>query len=490
MNSHPSRTITLLGFTALIACVLAVLWPCAMHGFPRGADADFHATAWSDVAQQWHEGTIWPRWGAKFAFGFGEPVYIFYPPFSIVLGALCVKLLGGGTAPFVFCFVTLLLAGWNMRSCARDYTDEVGAWIAACAYAANPYFMICIWIRNSFAELLAAALFPLVMKYSLKLETRRDFAKLALAYAAIWLTNFPAAVITSYAIVVLLIVRSIDEHRWIRLIRGVAAMSLGIGVAAWTILPAWYEQRWVKITWAYSGYNLYWKHWLWGGGADKDDVEFTRWMTVAAASLIAIALTAVFARFFLRDRPKDSQLAIFALFVVSALMMFSASRIVWAIAPLLSKVQFPWRWMFVVAFTTAMLIGFLAERLPWTIAVAVVLIVSSVWVARYLYEQADWDDLWTKDYVLNQHYLVEEYLPIGADSRMLQWAAEKATRGTLNYPAWQVNFDDPRLDNKTHLLVSSPENKPLRFTRTWDRTLGGAISIIGFCVCGFLLRKK
>jgi len=464
-----------------------------LSGFIHGADADFHATAWSDVAQQWDEGTIWPRWGAKFAFGYGEPVYIFYPPLSIALGALCLKVFGGGTAPIAFCYLTLLLAGWNMRSFARDFTDEAGAWIAGCAYAANPYFILCVWIRNSFAELLAAAIFPLVVKYTLKLKTRRDFARLALAYAAIWFTNFPAAVIATYALVVLLVVQSIAERRWKRLIRGATAMALGVGVAAWTILPAWYEQRWVKIDWVYSGYNLYWKHWLWGGGADKDDVDFTHWMTMVAVSLIALGLAAALARLVQRDRVQDSHLAILALWLISAMMMFSVSRFVWAVASLLGNVQFPWRWMFVVALTSVTLVAFLTERLPWKIAVAIVIVAGGAWVGNYLYEQADWEDVWTNDYVASQRFLVEEYLPIGADGRVLGLAAAQGKRGTLDYPAWEVKSDNPMLESKTHLLVvpnSTNDAINLRFARTWDRTLGGAISILGLCVCGFLFRKK
>ena len=523
-GSENSRN-TLLGLAVLLACVAAVLLPCAVHGFPHGADADFHATAWTDVAQQWHEGTIWPRWGAKFANGFGEPIYIFYPPLSIAVGAVCTKLFGGGTAPIACCFLVLLLAGWNMRCCVREFRGEVESWIAACAYAANPYFLLCVWLRSSFAELLAAAIFPLVVKYALRLNDRRDVAKLALAYAAVWFTNFPAAVIVSYALAVLLIAQCIDDRQWSRLARGAVAMLLGGAVASWTLLPAWYEQRWVQIAAASSEYNLYWKHWLGGGGADADDLDFTHWLTVVAVALIAVALLAVVARLLRRQAITSVELSIAALTVFAAAMMFRISHFAWAYAPLLSKVQFPWRWMFVVAFAAAMLVALSLPGTRWKFAAAVLLLAGGAWIGNYVYEQADWEDVWTNRYPADQVVVVDEYLPLGADGdalsnlsgrhvglidangdvRVQSWKGErielkaigpgKLQVGLADYPAWQVRVNGHDLQARssfgTHSievsLASGESRIAITFTRTWDRALGGALSIVGFLVSGILL---
>src|SRR5205807_3541460 len=76
-------------------------------------------------------------------------------------------------------------------------------------YASNPYALLVVYMRSDFSEQLACALMPLVVLTGLQLcglvENRRRsvsraMAFFALAFAAVWLSNAPAAVITSYSV--------------------------------------------------------------------------------------------------------------------------------------------------------------------------------------------------------------------------------------------------------------------------------------------------
>ncbi len=79
------------------------------------------------------------------------------------------------------------------------------------------------------------------------MRTRSSIAPLGLSVAALWLTNSPAAVMGSYLLAVLALGMWIAEGRPWPALRAAGGMALGLGLAAFYIVPAAFEQRWVQI---------------------------------------------------------------------------------------------------------------------------------------------------------------------------------------------------------------------------------------------------
>ncbi len=121
-----------------------------------------------DVARQWQMGVVFPRWAALANYGYGEPRFIFYPPISWCLGAALGLLLPWKMVPGAFIFFSLVLAGLSMHRLARGRMSPEAALAAAVIYAVNPYFLVIAYLRSDFAELLAAAIFPLAVHYLLE----------------------------------------------------------------------------------------------------------------------------------------------------------------------------------------------------------------------------------------------------------------------------------------------------------------------------------
>jgi len=68
-----------------------------------------------------------------------------------------------GMVPGAFCWIVLTLAGAAMYRLAREWLPAPDAFFAAVFYALNPYHLLIVYWRSAYAELLAAALLPLLL---------------------------------------------------------------------------------------------------------------------------------------------------------------------------------------------------------------------------------------------------------------------------------------------------------------------------------------
>ena len=216
-----------------------------MRGNSCGHDFDFHLLSWMEVARAWHSGLAYPHWVQDANFGAGEPRLMFYPPASWLLGR------PAGNHHRLACRPGAVRAA-GAAGRRRQYVPAGAgmgaarpATFAACLYIANPYAMFVVYERSALGELLAGAWFPLMVLFALR--TRSSIAPLGLSVAALWLTNSPAAVMGSYLLAVLALGMWIVEGRPWPALRAVGGIALGLGLAAFYIVPAAFEQRWVQI---------------------------------------------------------------------------------------------------------------------------------------------------------------------------------------------------------------------------------------------------
>jgi hypothetical protein len=404
----------------------AVVTPMLFLGNASGHDISFHLASWLDVAGRWREGVAFPRWAQWANWGFGEPRFIFYPPASWMFGAALGSALPWRMVPGTYIWLVLLLSGFAMWRLARESLPDSRAIAAALIFVVNPYQLVVVYYRSDFAELLASSLFPFLVLGVLRVvrgDSRQNWTSVplpALAFATIWLSNAPAAVIATYSVVLLLIAGCLERRELRPLIPGAAAMVIGFGLAAFYIFPAAYEQRWVQISQATVG-NLHLdQNFLYTRSFDPEFALFN-WK-VSSIALGTILLTGIAAVFSARRRREYSTLwwMMVTLAAGSTLMMFPASHWLWRHLPKLQFLQFPWRWLVPLgvpyAFFLTSAIGQARWRWIWCTALALVIAATATAIVR----DAWWD---SEDIPVLQAAIrtghgyegTDEYTPLGCD---------------------------------------------------------------------------
>jgi hypothetical protein len=540
VESDPLREWVLPLGISLLLSVLVVL-PFFRLGTASGHDFEFHAASWLDAAFQWKEGILFPRWMAWANHGFGEPRFIFYPPLSWMLGAALTLVVPDVAAPVLFIVLVQTLAGLSAYFLLRKLAAPRAALLGAACYVINPNALLLTYVRSDFAEQLACALFPLLFLAALHLSEFLDdspprlsyIALFAIPFAAVWLSNAPAGVIASYSMALLFAWAAFYQRSWRVLFRGVAGLALGFGLAAFYILPAAYEQRWVNIGQALSSGLVPSQNFLFTA---IDDVEHTwfNWIaSICALSLILLlGLAALACRRFAASgnsltRNRKTFLALLAVGSAAALLTLRLTLPLWNYLPKLRFAQFPWRWMSVIAVVSCCFLApAMEKRRGWLWFV--VLFVLTLPLASFLVENTWWDEdemPIQRDAIASGHGFegTDEYDALGDDHLDLplnaplakvlpadpagssipqvqlqfrRWTAERkeirvdapsAARVALrllNYPAWRVEVNGKtvspgRMDDVNQMVVPVEAGRStihVRLVRTADRTLGAAIS--------------
>jgi hypothetical protein len=515
---------------------LAILAPFLWLGTASGHDIQFHISSWLDAAGQWKEGILFPRWTEWANYGFGEPRFIFYPPLSWMLGAALGSVLPWTWIPAIFVLLVQTFAGISAFSLIRRFVSSYSAvLLGAVAYTANPYALLVIYTRSDYAELLATSFYPLLLLVALRLcgflddgPPRKSLVQFALLFAAVWLSNAPAGVLASYSLALLFFWVAVTQCTFGPAWRGGGGLALGLGLASFYLVPAAYEQRWVNIAGALAEGLTPADNFLFARTTDVEHDAFNRIASYVAVLMMAVVLAAagLWWRQEHANRGKqtlrDALRAILVLAAAASVMTIRVTSLLWNYLPKLRFVQFPWRWMAVLAVVFALFAATTTVRrmrVPSWIALALMLALTGTFLVRHTW----WD---TEDVNSVKEGVdsgagfegTDEYDPLGDDHsdipksqppakligedkfelRVTRWTAEdrvviaKSRQPAivrlrlLQYPAWSVTVNGKsakteRTASYDAILVPIPSGESrieARFTQTKDRTVGGTISVL------------
>jgi len=434
------------GILLIPLAALIALSPRFLLGVSCGHDFGFHLISWLETQRSWSQGVLYPHWAQSPNWGAGEPRFVFYPPLTWMLGALLGSAIPWPWVAAGITFLFLSAIGLSTRTLARLFLPAPSATLAGVLATATPYALFTAYERTAFGELAAAAGIPLLLLFAWRrkpLSLAPSFLSnafdgstipLALILAVIWLTNAPAGVMASYLLAFAALTATLLQREWWPVLRAAVAAPIGIGLAAFFLVPAAWEERWIDIRQAVSVGMQVSDSWLFGHHTTLDLALHDQVLHLAS-TIVVITVVLALAAFLIASlrgklpvssRPLWTPLAL--LIPILFLFQFPVSALIWRL-PELQFLQFPWRWLMVLDLPLAI---FLAAATPlgsrrariWSFLCWTAVLLISAGVANRVFFQPCDDE----DAISNQLSIfhaetgvdgTDEYAAIGSDNSLI-----------------------------------------------------------------------
>jgi hypothetical protein len=379
------------------------------------------------------------RWVPDMGYGYGYPQFNFYSPlpYYVMEGfhLLGLSVLGSVKIGFLLSF---LLSALAMFLLGRSLWGNWGGLVSSVFYTYAPYRAIDAYNRGAVGEIWALVFLPLIFWSIYKFIKREKsiyLLWLALSLGGLLLShNISSMILLPFIIGWTLLLLFIFK-KWVLIKRLIFGGIWGIGLAAFFILPAIFEKKFVHTETMLMGYFNYLAHFVswrqlffsthWGYGSSilgpHDNLSLSVGIFHWFFSLSALILV-------FREKKKKMAIFLIALFLFAggllALYMSHLRSIwIWNLFPFLSWVQFPWRFLLVAIFLFSLLSGGVLKFIRHkknNLFVAGLLIFLVIFLNVGFFRPSGWYDitdqdkfsgeLWEKQLTIS----IFDYLPIYA----------------------------------------------------------------------------
>ncbi len=354
-------------FLILISIIplLTLLHP----GLPLTHDGQDHVARIANFYQSLSEGNIIPRWAGNLNWGYGHPILMFLYPLPSYAASLfhflgfplvdSVKIVFG---------IAFIASGVAMYLWLREFLGEIPAVTGSILYNFAPYRFVDLYVRGAIGEHVAFIFPPLICYFLLRMANSSKFnrfyftgvslslAGLILSHNALLLMFLPFIIL--YAIYLVFS----SKNKKLLTINYLLFTALGFGLSFFFLYPAFsegkytlrdivasteYMSRFVRID------QLLYGPWSYGiSGQFTVQVGIIQWILALGSSFVVRSL-------FRKERKLFVLYLIALLFFVGSLfLMIKESDFIWKTITTLQKFQFPWRFLSVSVFATAVLGGF------------------------------------------------------------------------------------------------------------------------------------
>mgnify|MGYP001563193482 CR=1 FL=1 len=347
------------------------------------------------------------RWVQDMGYGFGFPLFNFYPPLPYLIGEIFrvfgISFVDTAKNLFILSFVT---SGISMYWLAKNFFGRFGGVVSAIFYVWAPYHAVDVYVRGAMNEAWALIWFPLILLFIYKIiKEKKKVFNLMIGLA---LSLF--GLLTSHNLMVLIfapvagawsLIWLIKEKSWRRVAHLIAAGIFAIGLSAFFTLPVLVEQKFVQTETLVKGYYEYVAHFatisqllisrFWGYGPsvwlEGDGMSFqlghVHW-------ILSLLVGGLIVYKFIKTRKFDYFLVPSAFLLTvgwfAAFMTHLKSVFIWQAIPPLAYVQFPWRFLTLVILGFSFIAGSLTNLLPKKISyVAAVGLVALLLVLNWNY---------------------------------------------------------------------------------------------------------
>ena len=324
------------------------------------------------------QGYLYPRWVDGLGFGFGYPLYNFYPPLVYYLAEsfhlLGFSLIWSIKLVFIFGFY---LGAVGIYLLVKKLTNRISGFLSATLYTYFFYHAVLIYVRGALAEFFSLAILPFIFLTleNLANETNwRNGILFGVSFALLILTHpliaLPSIIFVGFLFLFYLL-RSKHSSRLIYLF--ICGLSLGLALSAFFWLPSMIERKFTLtdkiLTGELASYKLHYVYpqqfiyspWGYGGSSRGLSDGFTFQLGKIHIGLAILSII-LFSISLIKNKKINNTTDYFLLTTIlllfSLFMTTEYSSFIWDKLKYLWYLQFPWRFLTFTAIFISIVGGF------------------------------------------------------------------------------------------------------------------------------------
>ncbi len=326
------------------------------------------------------DGQIPCRWTPDLGYGYGYPLFNFYPPMPYIVGQVFrtfgLSFVASIKATAIF---QILLSSFFMYLLASSIFGPIGGFLSSLFYTYAPYHALNIFVRGAMNEAWAAVFFPLIFYFSKKVildKKIKSIIGLSLSFTGLLLSHNPMALTFTPILFIWILFWIFEKYKkpfWAFIKKQTEIILklffsglLTTALAAFYTFPVLLETKLVKINTMFEGYYHFSVHFaglyqlfisnFWGDGASvwgpNDDMSFNIGYFHWIIPLIIIIYVLIIIYRNVRNKKIskiDSQYVLLLIIILMGLgtvfMTHNKSTNIWFLIPIIQKIQFPWRFL-------------------------------------------------------------------------------------------------------------------------------------------------
>lgn len=380
-----------IAFIFLFVSVCIPLIGMLQNGLPVTHDGQDHVARIANFYQSLSEGIIIPRWAGNLNWGYGHPILMFLYPFPSYIASLFhvigFSFVDSTKLVFMLSYIASIL---TMYLWVRSAWGKRAGVIAGVLYGFAPYRFVDMYVRGAIGEHVAFVFPPLVMffLYRLAVSGQRvgDRAGVALSLAGLILSHNAISLmfIPVFCLYFIYLLLFVTQNRFLFFAFCFLSSVFGFAMSGFFWVPALFEGKYTLrdivtkgemvtrfVPWEWFFYSP----WNYGQGNElTKQIGIVHWIGIFS-SLYIIVTTRI-------RRIKLLLIGSLGVLFCSLFVMTQGSELIWNSISLLQKFQFPWRFLTVSVFMSAVIggisIDYITKRYrEWCVYVTIILFLAA-----------------------------------------------------------------------------------------------------------------
>jgi uncharacterized membrane protein len=506
-------------------------------GLPVAHDTLEHTARIANFYKSLTEGNLIPRWAGNLNWGYGHPILMFLYPLPSYVASLF-HLLGFSyiNSLKILFAISFSLSGIFMYFWLRKFLDVYAAIVGSIIYLFTPYRFIDLYVRGAVGEHVAFVFLPLVLFSLLNLAELKNktknskyffnfvfisfsFSFLILSHNAISLLFIPFVLIYNFYLY-------LENKSLKKLVIGYLSLAYGFLLSFFFWFPAFIEGKYtlrdIVTQNAYADRFVEFKDLIIGKWNYGISGEFTTELGYVQIILIIFGIIILFNIRKTKNYKKYLLLFTLIYFSVSVFLMLTESNTIWEKVTTLQKLQFPWRFLSITTFCSALIGAIVIDKLKLKTIFSIIIIILIIAPTINFWRAKDYkiytDSYFDKSYpsttdtgesspiwsVRSMDNYPKNYIEILSGSAQIKVISRNSTsheylvdakdevrikENTLYFPGWKIYNNYIELNNvefqdqknrgiMTFTLAPGIHNVILKFEDTKIRKFSNFVSLL------------